>query len=239
MVMARAVFLLFVGLILTTNATARLNVAVTASFRPVLEALRVEFEQQSGIELQLSSASTGVLYQQILNGAPFDVFFAADQQRPALLQQRLNLDASHRQTYAIGQLVLVSADVKVQSLADLNRYNARVVIANPAHAPYGAAAQAVLKAQGFSGTAVMANNVSQARQYLSMELASVGLIAASVAADLNIVQSVSETLHGPLDQQRLVLTDHPGNALLVDFLNQPESQIVIEQFGYRLPEARE
>ena len=217
------------------SAEERLNIAVTASFRPVLDHLAPDFEAQTGIRLNLSSASTGVLYQQIRNGAPFDLFFAADRSRPQLLQQQWSLEASRRQTYAIGRLVLVSDDPAVQGVSDLSHYDGRVVIANPALAPYGEAAQAVLDAQGFPGTPVLANNVSQARQYLSMKLARVGLIAASVASGLNPVQDVADQDNISLDQQLLVLTDHPANAEFLRFLQMKASQAVIRQFGYRLP----
>ncbi|EAR08187.1 molybdate ABC transporter substrate-binding protein [Reinekea blandensis] len=231
----RSVLILILLACVWASAEERLNVAVTASFRPVLDHLAADFEAQSGIRLNLSSASTGVLYQQIRNGAPFDLFFAADRARPELLQQQWSLVESRRQTYAIGQLVLVSDDPAVQTVADLSQYEGRVVIANPALAPYGEAAQAVLDAQRFPGTPILANNVSQARQYLSMKLARVGLIAASVASGLNWVQDVPDQDAISLEQQLLVLTDHSANAQFLQYLQKKSSQAVFRQFGYRLP----
>lgn len=217
-------------------AAEDLNIAVTASFKPVLNALVPLFEAQSGVQLTLSSASTGVLYQQIRNGAPFDLFFAADSDRPEKLMTALDLAPERRQTYAIGRLVLVTTDSKVRDLSDLAGYDRRVIIANPTHAPYGLAADQVLNRLAFSGPRVLANNVSQARQYLSLNLAGVGLIAASMAQGLEGVQPISSEHHSPILQQLVVLTDHPANAEFLTFLMRPETQAVIESYGYDLPE---
>lgn len=230
---------LFAALLLTATfsfSAERLNIAVTASFRPVLDALVPEFERTSGFDVNLSSASTGVLYQQILSGAPFDIFFAADSERPEKLQAELQLPDERRQTYASGRLVLVSTDSQIRSLADLKTYNRRIIMANPKHAPYGAAAQDILDTLGFEGPRVLASNVSQARQYLELSLASVGLIAASVAEGLPVVQRIESDRHRPLQQQLLVLREHPGISTLLLFMQRPESVRLIQRFGYDLPE---
>ncbi|WP_320823225.1 molybdate ABC transporter substrate-binding protein [Reinekea sp.] len=212
-----------------------LTVAVTASFKPVLEALSEAFTEASGRSFRLVSASTGVLSQQILAGAPFDIFFAADRTHPQQLLESLGLPTDRIQTYALGTLVLVTQDPAVKSLADLRDYAGRVIIANPLQAPYGVAADQILDQLGYSGTRVRANNVSQARQYLSLNLAAVGLTAASVAQDLPGVQPIDPALYGVLEQQLVVLRRSDRTVALLAFLQTAGAVQVLRDFGYREP----
>jgi molybdate transport system substrate-binding protein len=229
--------LLFCGWLLSAGvwAEAPLTVAVTASFKPVLSALSDPFRTATGQSMRLVSASTGVLSQQILAGAPFDVFFAADRAHPQHLRDALNLPADRVTTYALGALVLVTQDPAVQTLDDLHDYAGRVIIANPLQAPYGAAADQLLDRLGFSGTRVRANNVSQARQYLSLNLATVGLTAASVAQDLPGAQAIDPTLYPVLEQQVIVLRASEQTRRLLAFLQSTEAIQMLRDMGYREP----
>jgi molybdate transport system substrate-binding protein len=215
-----------------------INVAVTASFKPVIEELTPIFESTYGVELRVSAASTGVLYQQIISGAPFDVFFAADSERPEQLIQTLNLNEARKKTYAFGSLVLVTNSENVRSLNDLMNYQGRIIIANPAHAPYGIAAVEVLQTYPTKADLVMANNVTQARQYLSLQLAPVGLIAASVAKGFDNVIEIDRRLHTSIEQQLVILNDSANVSAFVEFLSSREVESIILDNGYQLPNSK-
>ena len=231
----RQIFRAALLLPLLCHASESLNIAVTASFKPVLDALAAPFAERTGIQLKLSAASSGVLTQQILAGAPFDLFFSADAERPVYLAKALGLPANRIATYALGTLVLVSDDPAVTSVAALADYQGKVVLANPAHAPYGVAAAAVLDQVGFQGVRVLANNVAQARQYLILQLASVGLVTQAVATDLSPQYPVDRRLYAPIVQQRLLLKPSPASERLLAFLVTPQAQAVLKAFGYQVP----
>jgi len=217
------------------RAEESINVAVTSSFKPVLETLSKAFFASTGIKLNVSSASTGVLYQQIALGAPFDVFFAADDVRPQLLAKELSLPEGRTQAYAVGQLVLVSLDDSVKSLEDLAAYTGKIVIANPTLAPYGQAAETVLDFVGFEGDLVLANNVAQARQYLKLRLTSVGIIAASMSEGFPRVVEIEQARYDEIQQQMVVLNPSGQVLSLVGFLSSSAAQTTITNMGYLLP----
>ena len=116
------------------------KVAVAANFKLAAEELRIVFEQQSGQQLKLIRASTGVLYNQIIHGAPYDLFLSADDARPKLLEKQKLAVPGSRFTYALGQLVLVYRHDSILSASDLVKLfkpGTTLAIANPKTAPYG------------------------------------------------------------------------------------------------------
>lgn len=228
--MVRVGVLIALLLLATAHAQDSINVAVTASFKPVLENIVETYQQDHDIRINLSSASTGILYQQILSGAPFDIFFAADADRPKILQQALNLPDETVSTYAFGQLVLFSKNDQVSTVNDLRGFEGRLVIANPALAPYGIAAQQVLDYVTFDGARVMANNVAQARQYLELGLADVGLIAESISQGLPNTSSLDANLYDAIQQDVLLISQ---SEVAIQFLRYVQQQgDVLRDFGY-------
>ncbi|MFQ3231539.1 molybdate ABC transporter substrate-binding protein [Reinekea sp.] len=227
-------FYILAGFISSTLFAESLNVAVTASFKPVLEELEPLFKQAKGHDLVLSSASTGTLYQQIRHGAPFDIFLAADDLRPKQLQQFLKLPIERVFLYATGQLVLVSKDPSIKQLEDLKQSPHQLVVANPAVAPFGVAAEEVLSSIGYQGEKVFANNVSQAQQYLNLGLSPVGIVSASVATELPHIK-IDSALYKPVIQQGIVLTDSTAAQEFVLFLASQEVTELYLRFGYSLP----
>lgn len=195
---------LLLVLLLALPAIARtgepLRVAVAANFRPTLEQLSARFEEQTGQRVLVSSASTGVLYNQILHGAPYDLFFAADRERPRKLQEQ-GLGTS--ECYARGRLVLVGGKGDLAALADPGR---SLAIANPDTAPYGAAAMEVLArpafATGRTRRLVRGNNVAQAYQFWQSGGTDLALVARALAPAGTVIPA---EWHRPLDQYVLVL----------------------------------
>jgi molybdate transport system substrate-binding protein len=177
-----------------------LRVAVAANFRHTLEQINARFEAGTGQHILLSSASTGVLYSQILHGAPFDLFFAADRATPLRLAAEIGGSTF---CYASGQLVLIGDNGELGLLANPGL---SLAIANPVTAPYGAAAMDVLArpefASGGERKLVRGNNVAQAFQFWRSGGTDLALVARALAPEGT---PVPEKWHRPLEQHAVVL----------------------------------
>ncbi len=220
-------------------------VAVAANFRVPMQALVEAFGGHH--EVTLISGSTGGLYAQIVNGAPYDVFIAADSERPRLLGQSGLAAAATQFTVASGQLVLWSANRELQPNADIRdllgddiRF---LAIANPALAPYGEAARQSLVQLGiwekFASRLVYGTNVAQAYAMVATGNAEFGLVALSQVMDEKTPGSyviVPSTLHEPINQDAILLNRGAGNPAatsLIEFLSSSPARSLIRQFGYR------
>lgn len=222
------------------------TVGVAANAAEAVGAVAAEFERESGHRVTVTVGSTGKLYAQILHGAPFDVFLAADRERPRLLvEQGLGVDGS-RLTYAVGRLALWNPDPGVAVSADTLRDGAfrRLALANPDLAPYGAAARETLRELGLWESLrpkiVLGENVGQAFAMAASgnaELAFVSL--ASVLSPRNGHEGsyweVSEHLHAPIRQDAVLLNragDNPAARAFHRFLGSPKALEIIESFGF-------
>ena len=231
-----------------------LTIAVASNFVPVAEEIVAQFKAQTGHEVRISSGSTGKLYAQISNGAPYDVFLSADSERPALLEANRLGVAGTRMTYAIGSLVLWSRDPKFEDsdcrmhLENLGRDH--LAIANPETAPYGVAAREFLLEVGLwervRPQLVYGENISQTLQFAATGNASIGLISKSQSLDSRLPVAtcqwpVPQSAHRELEQQALVLERATGNTVAVKFLNylaSPSAHEIIARYGYAVPERR-
>ena len=147
--------ILFFQTFLAAAAAEEVRVAVATNFLATAKAIITRFEQDTAHVAVVSSGSSGKLYVQIRNGAPFDVFFSADVDRPALLEEEGLAVRGSRFTYAVGRLTLWSADPDLidkhgQAVLSEGTFD-HLAIANPKTAPYGTAAQHTLQALGFWG----------------------------------------------------------------------------------------
>jgi len=224
------------------------TVAVAANFAPVLEELRLRFESSSPHVLRIVSGSTGKLYAQIVNGAPFDLFLAADVERPRLLEESGYGVAGSRFTYATGRLAAWSADAELigDDLASTlgQQRLRRLAIANPALAPYGAAAREVIDALGMSGPLdgrlVMGENVTQAFTLAATGNADIGIVALSTVLLSRGRRpggylEIPISLHGPIRQDALVLAHGRANEAALAFVRFLKTDAVREEiaaFGY-------
>ena len=204
------------------------TVAVAANFQPVLEQLAEQYQKDTGHHLRISSGSTGKLYAQITNGAPYDVLLAADRARPTRLgQQGLGIGSSQF-TYATGRLALVGAagDRMLDDVAaTLAQETIRsIAIANPALAPYGRAAREVLDALGattsLQGRIVMGENVGQTYALVATGNADLGLVALSLAkaARAERYLEISSELHSPIRQDAILLNRGASNPAATGFM---------------------
>ena len=218
-----------------------LRVAVAANFKPVMTELVSRFEKQTGNRVLLSFSSTGTLYNQLLHGAPFDVFLAADQKRPALLVQKGLVDGEP-QTYAYGRLVLWRRGGPAPTLAELKTYDGKLAIANPATAPYGLAARQSLERLGlwdrFSNKIVKGASIQQTWQFIATGNVPIGFVALSQLRSLQGEDEywiVREELYSPLRQDAVVMAKSKHSDLahrFIVFLRQPQQQNYIQQSGY-------
>jgi molybdate transport system substrate-binding protein len=225
-------------------------VAVAANFTEVAERLEQSFERQSGHTLTLVAGSTGKLYAQIVHGAPFDAFLAADQESPGRLEKEGRAVAGSRFTYATGSLTLWSPEpgrVGSDGAATLRQGKFRLLaIANPELAPYGAAAKQALEKLGLwdrlKDRIVMGETIGQAHAFVASGNAEIGFVAlSSVLSPRNETKGsrwdVPPDLHAPIRQDAVLLARGAGNPAargFLDFLRSAKAKAVIESFGYRV-----
>ena len=223
-----------------------IRVAVASNFAQPMREIADRFERHTGHEVVLSTASTGKHYAQIVNGAPFDVFFAADTERPKLLEQALAVDGS-RFTYARGALVLWSP---VAGLVDAdggvlgeNRFRF-LAIANPELAPYGRAAKEVLERRGLwqslQDRLVRGENIGQAYQFVASGNAELGFVARSQIeqAGRSVGGSwweIPEELYSPIEQQAILIRESPLARQFLAFMRQDEVVEILRIYGYENP----
>ncbi len=213
------------------GAAEPLRVAVAANFRPTLERLSEGFTRRTGQPVAITAASTGVLYTQILKGAPFDLFLAAD--RASALRLHEQGRALEPFCYARGSLVLAGGDGRLGQLADPAR---SLAIANPATAPYGVAAMEVLARPAFTAGAgrrlVQGANVMQAFQFWHSGAADLALLPRALAPDAT---PVPPEWYQPIEQWGAALAtpaERPGLAAYLDWLGSDTVRSLITDAGY-------
>lgn len=227
------------------------SVAVASNFSDTANLLAREFNRRTGHVIRISSGSSGKLYAQIINGAPFDVFLSADVIRPLRIEEGGLAVAGTRFSYAEGTLVLWSRKDKYQGedcLAALKRQDFRhLAIANPLTAPYGAAAKEWLESLGLwqklRKKIVTGENIGQTFHFVATRNADLGLVAAAQLVEAHIPQgtcsyAVPVTEHQPILQQGLLLTRAAKNTAAREFLaslHTDDAAEIIRRRGYHLP----
>ena len=229
------------------GAQEGIRVAVASNFLPVLRDIAARFETATGGRVVLIAGSTGKLYAQIVNGAPFDVFFAADVRRPEQLERAGRARPATRFTYAFGKLVLWSAGrFDVDDYVDLLTHGRfrRLAVAQPKLAPYGRAAQEVITALGLDlrlrGRLVWGESVAQVYQFVHSHNAEWGFLAWSqVYRQGEPVRGsywlVPQTLYRPIAQQAVLLQDKGIARQFLAFVRQEAAVKIILSYGYGVP----
>jgi molybdate transport system substrate-binding protein len=219
------------------------NVAVAANFTDAAKEIAQAFKAKTGHEAILSFGSTGQFYTQLTQGAPFEVFLAADQERPTKAVKEGLAVADSQFTYAIGKLVLWSTDPKlVQGEATLKNGDfTKIAIANPEAAPYGAAAVQTMKALGvyekLEPKIVQGTNITQAFQFVQTGNAELGFVALSqvVSEKKGSRWEVADQLYDPIKQDAVLLkkgADSEAAKAFLEFLQGSEAKAIIARFGY-------
>ncbi|WP_213880184.1 molybdate ABC transporter substrate-binding protein [Pseudomonas sp. dw_358] len=240
---------LFAALTFNTAWADDVQVAVAANFSAPVQAIAQQFEKDTGHKLLASFGATGQFYTQIKNGAPFEVFLAADDATPAKLEAEGDTVKGSRFTYAVGTLALWSAkegyvDAKGEVLAK-NQYQ-HLSIANPKAAPYGLAATQVLSKLDLTEATrpkiVEGQNITQAFQFVSTGNAELGFVALSqIYKDGTLTSGsawiVPASLHDPIRQDAVMLIKGQGNPAaqaLMDYLKGPKAVAIIKSYGYEI-----
>ena len=228
---------------------AEVQVAVAANFAAPMKKIAAEFERATGDKVAISLGSTGNFYAQIRNGAPYEVFLSADASTPAKLEQEGLAVPGSRYTYAIGKLVLWSANPAVvdASGAVLKTGDfAHLAIAKPELAPYGAAALETLRKLGLLATLtpklVQGQNIAQTYQFVASGNAQLGFVALSQVYEGGKLKSgsawiVPADLYRPIRQDAVLLKPgaaNPAAQALMRFLKGAQARAVIQDFGYGL-----
>ena len=227
------------------------TVAVASNFGATAREVGAHFARESGYEVRITTASTGQLYAQIVNGAPFDVLLAADTERPRRLEAGSGAVPGTRFTYAVGSLVLWSRQADDCQAALQNIDGGLLAIANPETAPYGTAAKSFLQQAGLweslQDRLVIGENIAQTLQFAASGNAELGFIARSQLRAPSLPPAscswpVPEAMHAPIDQQAILLrrgAASDGAAAFLEFLRSDAGRAIILRHGYSLPEEKE
>jgi molybdate transport system substrate-binding protein len=230
--------LLYIGV----NAQNKITVAVAANMQYAIEALKTAYNKQHKVQIDVVLGASGKLTQQIIAGAPFDIFISADTAFPAKVQAAGMAVAGPR-TYARGILVLWTARADIKPEVQLLTANTirHIAIANPATAPYGAAAVKVMKKyklyEKVAAKLVTGESISQASQYIASGNAEIGFTAkAIVIADAmkgkGHWMEIPQQDYAPIKQAAVLLKDNTAAKEFYGFLFSAQAKKVFEEFGY-------
>jgi molybdate transport system substrate-binding protein len=224
-----------------------ITVAVAANFYRPMQEISAVFELRSGNKLRLVNGSTGKLYAQIIEGAPFDIFFAADRKIPVKLERKNLILPGSRFTYATGKLLVYTArkdiDFAEHRLSSilLDPDVKHIAIADPVTAPYGRAAMQALKSSGIyrqiKSKLVYGENIGQTFLFVHSGNADIGLIAASSAYHAGGTAVPVSSAYDPIVQQAVLLRRaKPAAHVFVAFLATPQARAIIRKYGFGLPQ---
>lgn len=235
---------------MSAAAADQVRVAVASNFLGTMNDLARNFQADTAHTVVISSGSSGKLYAQIHNGAPFDVFFSADQARPQMLEEEGRAVKGSRFVYALGRLTLWSPDPELvkgdgYSVLQKGRFQ-HIAMANPKTAPYGKAAKQTLDQLNLWDTVkdrvVQGENVTQAFQFVYTNNAQLGFVALAQVLDPKIQGTgsrwdVPPAFHDPLEQAAVLLIPGQQNTAAEEFLGYVQGEkgrSIIERFGYGL-----
>ena len=229
-----------------------IKIAVASNFYPTMKELVTHFESitpnsDTTNNIVLISGSSGKHYAQILNGAPFDLFFSADKLRPNMLEKEEVFNNQSRFTYALGKLALwspfneyVDSDGQVLYNDDF-RF---LAIANPKIAPYGIASKETLTSmnlwQDMEEKLVRGENIAQTFQFAKSGNAKLGFVSYSQILSLNSSSEgsywlVPQVMYQPIEQQAILLKDSSLGKDFLSFIMSDEALDIIKRNGYDLP----
>ena len=237
---------LLIVLIGASASADPLRIAVAANFQDTFEAVMAAYSKQSPDKIEGTYDATGLLYTQIVNGAPFAAFFAADGERTEQLVANGRAKATSRFVYAIGRLALWTPGAPAQSPSDwLMDPQHRIAIGDPQNAPYGLAAKQTLTSMKLwdqvQGRLVTGNSVAQAMQFVESKTASGGFVAQSQLTShykgkppATDVWLVPLNMHSPIVQEAVVLNTPAADRAqaFLTFVASDAGRALIEANGY-------
>lgn len=239
------------GALVAQNAP---RVAAAANLNTVLDDITAQFERERGSRVEVVFGASGVLTRQIQDGAPFELFLSADEEFPKKLAAS-GLTRDEGVVYAVGRLAIfapkgspLSVDERLDGLARLAKADriTRFAIANPVVAPYGKAAEAVLRKRGLLDAIrprlIFGDTIAQAAQFATTGNAVGGLIAYSIALDPQFASRGTSALipeedHPPLRQRMVVLKRAgPVSQQFYEYLLGNTARVIFKKHGYGVPQ---
>jgi len=232
----------------------QLQVAAAADLTFVFKDVAAKFEKETGSQVKLTYGSSGNFFSQIQNGAPFDVFFSADVSFPKRLAAAGLIEPGTIYNYARGEIVIWVPNASKLDLSKglsvlLDPAIRKIAIANPIHAPYGAAAIAALQHDKIfdqvKSKFVLGENISQTAQFVQSGNADVGIVALSLALAPAMKTRgryviVPPDDYPPLIQAAVIIKSSPNKELakkFLEFIKQPGTVALMARYGFTLPEA--
>ncbi|HEX6891705.1 MAG TPA: molybdate ABC transporter substrate-binding protein [Chryseolinea sp.] len=226
----------------------RILVAAASDLKFALDSVVSVFRRKNAGDVEISYGSSGKLFEQISNGAPFDIFFSADISYPNKLKEK-GLTASEIYVYGVGRIVVWSKkiDVEKEGMNSLLSPGVRkIAIANPLHAPYGKRAEESLKFykvyDAVKNNLVLGENISQAAQFVTSGAADIGIVAYSLALSPNMKEQhgkfylIPEGAHQRLDQAAVITKKGKANDFaqtFLSFVKSKEAKQVLSYFGFK------
>lgn len=249
-----ALFILTLTLAVAAHAQ-EITVAAAADLRSALDEITSHFQTETSLHVKVVYGASGNLFQQIQNGAPFDLFFSANSDYPKKLEAAgLSVPGTYYE-YARGHIVLVSSSTSALDLQQglkvlLEPSVKRIAIADPSHAPYGQAAVAALKSQGMydrvSRKIVVGENVAQAASFVTSGAADVGIVAKSLGvlpsarAQIRFAEIPSDE-YPPIQQACVLLkssTKQEAARRFLAYIRGPEASKVLQRYGFEVPSSK-
>jgi molybdate transport system substrate-binding protein len=242
--------------ILTVSSQGQqITIAAAADLRLALDEIASRFQTETSVHVKVVYGSSGNLFQQIQNGAPFDLFFSANSDYPKKPEAAgLTVPGTYYE-YARGHIVLLTSASSAWDLQQglkvlLEPSIKRIAIADPGHAPYGQAAVAALKSQGIydqvSRKIVMGENVAQAASFVTSGAADIGIVAKSLAvlpsarARIRFVE-IPANQYPPIQQACVLLkssTKQEAARRFLTYIQGPEASKILQQYGFEVPSAK-
>lgn len=231
----------------TAPANAELTVAAAADLTPAFQEIGREFEASHHIKVVFVFGSTGMLTRQIENGAPFDVFAAANVSYVDQLEQKGLIVADTKRIYARGRITLwttANSPLRIEKIQDLTLGDVhRIAIANPDHAPYGQAARAALESAGIWEAVrpklVYGDNIRQTLQYAETGNVEVAIVSLSLSTESKgRWVLVPEELHKPIDQGMAVMKvtkNQQAARAFSEFINGDKGREIMKKYGFAFP----
>jgi molybdate transport system substrate-binding protein len=227
----------------------KISIAAAADLRYAMDDIvKVYKKTHPTVDIKVNYGSSGTAFQQIVNGATYDIFFSADILYPQKLKEQ-KLTATAPKLYAIGYIVVWSSQIDVSSGINslLNAKVSKIAIANPEHAPYGKRAEESMKYykiyDKLKSKLIFGDNVSQAAQYAQTGNAEIGILALSLVCSPALKGQgkyfiIDDKSHSPLEQAYVILNQGKNNKeahSFVQFVVSPVARAIFKTYGFKLP----
>ena len=230
-----------------------ITVAAAADLQFVMQDVAARFQKETGKTVKLIYGSSGNFYQQLQNGAPFDMFFSANLDYPKKLEAAGLIEPGTFYPYAVGKIVVwVPRDSKLDITSGLQSLLSpairKIAIANPEHAPYGQAAVSALKKENIydqvAGKFVLGENISQTATFVVSGSADVGIVALSLALSPNMkdkgrYREIPASSYPPIEQACVILKgskQKDSARAFLNFIKTPAVAGLLRKYGFAVPD---